>query len=138
MLGQELGKIEGFPLKMVMETTMTDKKGREQKATTTMEVTALRQESVAGDRFVWPDHYTETEVLPDLEQGIQQQMKDAKKQKKAAEAKKKREAEATNPEQDAREEERAAQTEKEGDADEETEGKKVRKGLLRGVLDRLP
>jgi hypothetical protein len=82
MLGQELGKIEGFPLKMVMATTMTDKKGRAQQMTTTMEVTTLREESVASDRFVWPDHYAKTEVLPDLEQGIQDQLREAKKSKK--------------------------------------------------------
>lgn len=112
MVGQQLGRVQGFPLKMVTETTLTGKKGRTQKATATMEVTDLREETVADDRFAWPDHYTETEVLPELEQGIQDQVRDVKKQKKEADARKAEE--------------------------DEKEKKKGKKGLLRGVFDRLP
>lgn len=78
MMAQQFGQIQGFPLKMVMETTMANKKGKGKTSTTTMEVTVLREESVPDSRFTWPDHYTETEVLPDVEKA----MKDAKKGKK--------------------------------------------------------
>ena len=91
MLGQQFNQIQGLPLRMVMETTTTNKKGREQNSTTTIEVTALRDEVVSDDMFTWPDHYTETEVLPtDIDQGIQQQLEDAKKKKKEEDKKKKK------------------------------------------------
>jgi hypothetical protein len=69
MMAQQFGLMQGFPLKTVMETTTTNKKGKGQTSTTTMEVTVLREESVPDSRFTWPDHYTETEVLPDVKKG---------------------------------------------------------------------
>ncbi len=78
MMAQQFGQIQGFPLKMVMEMTMTNKKGKGETSTTTMEVTALREESVPDSQFTWPDHYTETEVVPDIEKA----MRDSKKGKK--------------------------------------------------------
>lgn len=85
MLEQKFGQLDGFPLKMVMEMTTFNKKGKPQGSTTsTTEVTLLREESVANDKFEWPDHYTETEILPDVEamQGGQQAGKEDKKKKK--------------------------------------------------------
>ena len=35
-----------------------------------MEVTTLREESISDSQFTWPDHYTETEVIPDIEQTV--------------------------------------------------------------------
>jgi hypothetical protein len=78
MMAQQFGQIQGFPLKMTMEMTSTNKKGKGQTSTNTMEVTVLREESIADSQFTWPDNYTEIEILPDVEQ----QMKDAKKDKK--------------------------------------------------------
>jgi len=89
MIGEQFEKIQGFPLKMVMETTATNKKGKEQKSTSTIEVTVLREESVADDKFAWPDHYTETEVLPDAAQSVEDAMASAKKEKKKEKKKKK-------------------------------------------------
>ena len=81
MLGQKFGQIQGFPLKMVMETKMTNQKGKGQTSTTTMEVTVLREESVADSQFTWPDHYTETEILPDVEAVMKDAGKGGKKKK---------------------------------------------------------
>ena len=89
MMAQHFENIQGFPLKMVMEVTSTNKKGKKQTATTTMEVTVLREESVAGDKFEWPDHYTETEILPDAAQSLEDTLKDAKKKQKEEKKKKK-------------------------------------------------
>ena len=84
MMAQDFAEMRGFPLKMSMQITTTDKKGRQQTGTTTMEVKVLREESIADDKFTWPDHYTETEVLPtDISQDMQKQLKDAKKKNKA-------------------------------------------------------
>ncbi len=85
MLDQKFGQIEGFPLKMVMEMTTFNKKGKPQQTmTSTTEVTVLREESVADSQFTWPEHYTETEILPDVEgmQAGQQAGEDDKKKKK--------------------------------------------------------
>jgi hypothetical protein len=78
MMAQQFGQIQGFPLKMAMEMTSTNKKGKGQTSNTTMEVTVLREESISDSQFTWPDNYTEIEILPDVEQ----QTKDSKKKKK--------------------------------------------------------
>ncbi len=82
MMAQKFGQIQGFPLKMVMEMTSTNKKGKEQTSTTTMAVTILREESVADDKFDWPDHYTETEVLPDVDAAMQNAKADDENKKR--------------------------------------------------------
>jgi len=82
ILDQEMGSFKGLPLKVVLEGTTTGKKGKSQKSTTTMEMTVLREESVDGVDFGWPDHYTETEVIPDIEASVNKTMEDAKKKKK--------------------------------------------------------
>ncbi len=86
LMNQELGKLEGFPLKMANEMTTTSKKGKSQTNHSLTEVTVLREESISGDRFEWPSHYTETEIIPDIEsmQAADQDgdQKDKKKKKK--------------------------------------------------------
>lgn len=82
MMAQQFGQMQGFPLKMAMEMTSTNKKGKGQTSTTNMEVTVLREESVPDSQFTWPDHYTETEVIPDVEQAMEDAKKDKKKKKK--------------------------------------------------------
>jgi len=84
LMNQEFKKLDGFPLKMVMESTTTNKKGKTQKSTSTVEVTVLREESIADGTFEWPSHFTETEIIPNLEgmQAGDQQTDDGKKKKK--------------------------------------------------------
>jgi len=67
LINQEMAKIEGFPLKMVSEMTTTNKKGKTQKSTSHTEVTVLREESIAGSHFEWPSHYTETQIIPEMQ-----------------------------------------------------------------------
>jgi hypothetical protein len=84
LMNQEFSKIQGFPLKMVMESKTTNKKGKTQTSTTTSEVTVLREESIAGDKFEWPSHYTETEIIPDIEAMQAGNQKRGKKKKGGA------------------------------------------------------
>ena len=79
MMAQQFGQIQGFPLKMVMEMTSSNKKGKGQTSKTTMEVTVLREESVSDSQFTWPDHYTEIEILPDIEEEMENAKKRGKK-----------------------------------------------------------
>lgn len=82
ILEQEMASFKGLPLKLVLEGTTTGKKGKSQKSTTTMEMTVLREESVDGIDFGWPDHYTETEMIPELDMEAMKADKKDKKKKK--------------------------------------------------------
>ena len=66
MLTGELSKVEGFPLKSVIKSTLTTGKGKEQKSVMTMEVTTLRQESVPASMFEMPQGYEERPFLPGM------------------------------------------------------------------------
>ena len=66
LLTSELGKVQGFPLKMVTKSTMTTGKGKQQKSTSTMEVTTLRTESVPATTFDLPAGYEERPFLPGM------------------------------------------------------------------------
>jgi hypothetical protein len=66
LLTSELGKVKGFPLKMVTKSTMTTGKGKQQTSTSTMEVTALRPESVPATTFDLPAGYEERPYLPGM------------------------------------------------------------------------
>ncbi len=66
ILGQKVGMIEGYPLKMVMESSSAGAGS----TTTNMDVTTLREESVDDALFTWPDHYTETEIVPDFKKAM--------------------------------------------------------------------
>ena len=67
LINTELGKLNGFPLKTVVVSTTTNKKGKSQQQTYTNEVTVLREESIPSSKFEWPSDYTETQVIPEME-----------------------------------------------------------------------
>jgi hypothetical protein len=67
ILGGEMAKVEGFPLKTVTHSTMTTGKGKQQKATSTTEVTVLREESVPASTFELPEGYQERPFLPGMQ-----------------------------------------------------------------------
>jgi hypothetical protein len=66
LLTGEMAKLRGFPLKMVTKSTMTTGKGKQQKSTSTMEVTTLRSESVPATTFDLPAGYEERPFLPGM------------------------------------------------------------------------
>ncbi len=59
-----MGKLQGFPLKIVTETNIAEKKGKPKKSTSTTVVTLLREEDVEPSRFTWPEDYTEVSFVP--------------------------------------------------------------------------
>ena len=67
LINTELGKLKGFPLKTVVVSTTTNKKGKSTQQTHTNEVTVLREESIPGSKFEWPSDYSEIEIIPDME-----------------------------------------------------------------------
>lgn len=64
VIGAEIGKVTGFPLKMISVSTTKGKKGKETVTRTTMEVTALERRDVADSTFAMPAGYEETQLLP--------------------------------------------------------------------------
>lgn len=64
-LASEMRQVDGIVLRMVQETTTTNKKGRERTSTTRFEVTTLREESIPEDRFAMPEGYTEVPLMPE-------------------------------------------------------------------------
>jgi hypothetical protein len=64
LISSQVGMVRGFPLKTVNVSTTTGKKGKTMQTTSTTEVTILREESIPASTFKWPDHYSETEILP--------------------------------------------------------------------------
>ena len=65
MIAAEVSKgIHGVPLKMASATTTKDQRGNETKTNTTMEVTALKQESVPAGTFAIPKDFERTELAP--------------------------------------------------------------------------
>lgn len=80
LINQEMSKIKGFPLKSVVVSTTTNKKGKSQQVTATTSVDLLREESIADGTFGWPDDYTEIEFIPEM-QGDDAQGGQGKKKK---------------------------------------------------------
>jgi hypothetical protein len=66
LLAAEMTKVEGFPLKTVTKSKMTTGKGKTQNATSTTEVTTLREESVPATTFELPQGYEERPFLPGM------------------------------------------------------------------------
>ncbi|MCH9648456.1 MAG: DUF4412 domain-containing protein [Deltaproteobacteria bacterium] len=65
LIGTEMEKIQGFPLKSeVVTTSVGGKKGKTQTSRSTTNVTLIRKESVKADRFEIPSHYQRVELLP--------------------------------------------------------------------------
>jgi hypothetical protein len=73
LISSQATTVRGFPLKMVNVSTMTGKKGKSTQMTSTTEVTVLREESVSGSTFTWPENYTEVEIIPEMPEGYDQQ-----------------------------------------------------------------
>ena len=73
LISSQATTVRGFPLKTVNVSTMTGKKGKSTQMTSTTEVTILREESVPGSTFTWPDTYTEVEIIPEMPEGYGQQ-----------------------------------------------------------------
>lgn len=73
LISSQVATVKGFPLKTVNISTTTGKKGKTMQTTSTTEVTTLREESITGSTFGWPDHYTEVEILPEMPQGYGEQ-----------------------------------------------------------------
>lgn len=73
LMNTEWSKISGFPLKTVMVSTTTNKKGKTMQQTSTTEVTTLREETIADTTFELPAGYTETQIVPELPQGEAEQ-----------------------------------------------------------------
>ena len=63
MIKAEMGKVEGFPLKMQTVQTSTDEKGKTETTTTTMEVTDLRMQVVPDSTFGIPAGYKESSMM---------------------------------------------------------------------------
>ena len=59
--------LDGMVLKLVQDTTTTDKKGSRSSQRIVMEVTTLRRETPDASVFAMPVGYTETPLVPDLE-----------------------------------------------------------------------
>ncbi len=65
MIANDVSKsIQGVPLKVVTVTKSKDQRGRETTATTTMEVTAMKEEAVPAAAFAMPKGYERTELVP--------------------------------------------------------------------------
>jgi hypothetical protein len=64
MMRAEMGKIQGFPLKIRTVSTQTDEKGKTETTTTQMEVTELEMQSVPASTFEVPADYKETSMTP--------------------------------------------------------------------------
>lgn len=65
MIGNEVSKgIRGVPLKVVAASKVKDQRGRETATTTTMEVTAVRQEEVPAATFAMPKGFERIELMP--------------------------------------------------------------------------
>lgn len=61
------GSLKGFPLKTVVVSTTTNKKGKTSTTTQTNEVIVMRAESVPASTFEVPADYTETQILPEMQ-----------------------------------------------------------------------
>jgi uncharacterized protein DUF4412 len=64
LIAAEREKVSGFPLKTVTVNTTTQKKGKQNVTRSTMEVTKLENQAVAGATFEIPAGYQETQMLP--------------------------------------------------------------------------
>ncbi len=83
LIEAELSQIQGFPLKRITETTMTDR-GRAQTTTVTFEVTALENAKAPAGAFDVPAGYKEeTMELPNVSEAGEQEADDDRGRPKA-------------------------------------------------------
>lgn len=65
LIDAQMSTVQGFPLKTVTVTTTTNKKGKQNTARSTMEVTVLdRNRSIPASTFEIPAGYQETQMMP--------------------------------------------------------------------------
>jgi hypothetical protein len=64
LMEQEMEKVNGFPLKSVVQTTTQNKKGKGRTTTTTTEVKVLREEPVEAGIFELPEGYERIDLMP--------------------------------------------------------------------------
>lgn len=81
MINTQAQAIKGFPLKSVVTSRMTNKKGKTQTSVSTTEVRTLREQSSADVSFTVPAGYTETQMIPNMpnQQAEGQQQEEKKK-----------------------------------------------------------
>ncbi|MCB1055344.1 MAG: DUF4412 domain-containing protein [Acidobacteria bacterium] len=70
LMKSEMSQVDGLPLKVVAKTTSTSgKKNRTSTSTTTTEVTTFEKRAVPEGTFNLPEGYTETQMVPQGEDG---------------------------------------------------------------------
>lgn len=69
LVGMEIGKVKGFPLKTVVASTTTDQRGRKQVTHTVTEVTEMKPYKPAAHVFKIPEGYTEEQMALPTEAG---------------------------------------------------------------------
>ena len=62
VMGAAFSQIDGVPLKTVMDTRITDAKGKVSHSQTTTTITELREESVDPERFAVPEGFERREL----------------------------------------------------------------------------
>jgi hypothetical protein len=67
LMKQQMDRMTGLPLKTITVQTTTDKNGKSQTSTTTMEVTEVKQLKPAADLFEIPKDYKETSMTGEAE-----------------------------------------------------------------------
>ena len=63
VLTESMKRVDGTPLKVVQRTKAKDKKGKGKTTKMTMEITELREETIAADTFAMPEDYKEVPLL---------------------------------------------------------------------------
>ena len=71
LIKTEMGRVKGFPLKTTTITKMVGKKGKETTMSSTMEVTALREEAIPSSLYVIPEDYEETQMMTGMPPGYE-------------------------------------------------------------------
>jgi hypothetical protein len=71
LIKNEMGKVKGFPLKTTTTSKVVGMAGEEMTMTSTMEVTALREETVPNSLYVIPDDYEETQMMAGMPPGYE-------------------------------------------------------------------
>lgn len=64
LIAAQMNKVQGFPLKMITKNSTKDARGQEQTMSVSMEVTSLKQTSLAATQFKLPEGYAQQEVNP--------------------------------------------------------------------------
>ncbi len=71
LIKNEMGRIKGFPLKITTVTKTSGQQGTEMTMNSTMEVTALREETIPASLYVIPEDYEETPMMSGMPPGYE-------------------------------------------------------------------